>query len=140
MLKEEIADVVQRVDPKELRKFGLTVGLVIGILAAFLFWKLKPSAIYFSSISGILILSGLLFPKLLKPIYIGWMSFATVLGFVMTRVIMTLLYVFVFTPVGIVIRLFGKDPLNQKLDHQAKSYWKNRDRKSFDPKSVENQF
>lgn len=68
------------------------------------------------------------------------MSSAAVMGFVMSRIIMTLLYVVVFTLVGLVIRLLGKDPLNQKLDHQAKSYWRNRDRKQFDPKSVENQF
>jgi hypothetical protein len=57
----------------------------------------------------------------LKPAHTVWMGLALVLGFVMTRVILTLMYYLVFTPVGLLMRALGRDPMQRKLG--AESYW-----------------
>ena len=66
---------------------------------------------------------GLTTPVVLKPVYRVWMALAVVLGFVMTRVILTVVYYLVMTPIGLVMRLLGKDPLDRRPDPGAASYW-----------------
>ena len=98
MFKEEFKHIKET--EKDLRKFGLTVGGVLAIIAAVLFYFAKPSVVYFAIIGGILILLGLAFPQVLKPLNKIWMGMAIVLGFVMSRVILTILYYLVLTPIA----------------------------------------
>ncbi len=108
---------------KELRKFGLTIGTVLLILGGLLWWKGKDSSVYFLSIGGLFVLTGLIVPPILTPVEYLWMKFARGLGFVMNYVILTIAFYLVFTPVGLMMRLMGKDSLKLKFDKQAKSYW-----------------
>lgn len=124
----------------ELRKFGLTIGIFLLVIAGFLFWKQRPSFPYFAYIGGGFALLGLTAPIILKPIYKVWMSFAVVMGFVMTRVILTVLYFGMFTPIALLTKLLGKDLLDQRLDKNAASYWVQRPATTFVPKSAENMF
>ncbi len=124
----------------ELRKFGLTIGIFLLVIAGFLFWKQRPSFPYFAYIGGGFALLGLAAPIILKPIYKVWMSFAVVMGFVMTRVILTVLYFGMFTPIALLTKLLGKDLLDQRLDKNAASYWVQRPATTFVPKSAENMF
>ena len=124
----------------ELRKFGLTIGIFLLVIAGFLFWKQRPSFPYFAYIGGGFALLGLAAPIILKPIYKVWMSFAVVMGFVMTRVILTVLYFGMFTPIALLTKLLSKDLLDQRLDKNAASYWVQRPATTFVPKSAENMF
>lgn len=124
----------------ELRKFGLTIGIFLLVIAAFLFWKQRPSFLYFAYIGGGFALLGLAVPILLKPIYKVWMSFAVVMGFIMTRVILTVLYFGMFTPIALLTKLLGKDLLEERWDKNAATYWVKRPATKFDPKSAENMF
>jgi hypothetical protein len=91
--------------------------------------------------SGIVlfILSRVAYP-VMKPIHIGWMTFAFALGWFNTRLLLTIFFFFIVTPVGLIMRLFGKDLLDEKFDRSAKSYWVKRDVSLFDPKHVERSF
>ena len=140
MLKEEIKNIPTQVTRKELRKFCFTIGVVFGLFAVFLMWKSKSSGIYFGYTSVIFLVVGMFIPTFFKHVYIIWMSLAVVMGYVMTRVLLTLIYAVIFTPVGLVIRVLGKDPLQQKWDKNATSYWIKRDRDSVDLKAAENQY
>ncbi len=124
----------------ELRKFGLTIGIFLLILAGWLFWKQRPSFPYFAYAGGGLVLAGLILPVLLKPIYKMWMSFAVVMGFIMTRVILTVIYFGMFTPMALAAKLLGKDLLDEKWDKKAGTYWVKRPATPYDPKSAENMF
>ena len=124
MLKEEFKHIKET--NKDLRKFGLTVGGVLAAIAALLFYFEKPSAIYFAVIGGLLILFGALFPKLLRPLNRIWMSLAIILGFIMSRVILTILYYLVLTPIGLLAKLIGKKFMVLKYDKSAKTYWEKR--------------
>ena len=124
MLKEEFKHIKET--KKELRKFGLTVGSVLAAIAILLLYFEKPSAIYFAVIGGLLILFGALFPQLLKPLNRIWMSLAIVLGFIMSRVILTVLFYLVLTPIAILAKIVGKKFMVLKYDKSAETYWEKR--------------
>jgi len=138
MLKEELKSI--KSTKPELRKFGLTIGILLLVIAGFLYWRQRPSFPYFAYIGGGFALTGLVVPILLKPIYKAWMSFAVVMGFIMTRVILTIIYFGMFTPIALVAKLLGKDLLDERLNKNATTYWVKRPASTFDPKSAENMF
>ncbi len=115
------------VERKQLRNFGLTIGLAFLILSALLFWKDKPTWPWFTIPGGVLILSGLTVPMVLGPIERVWMKGARALGWVMTRLILGVLFIVIFSPAGLIMRLLGKDPMNLRIDRNKSSYWLPRD-------------
>jgi len=124
----------------KLRKFGLTVGgafLLLGGIRAYL------HAGYFSTgllaVGGTLFVFGLVLPNALGPVEKAWMKMAMALAYVNTRIILTVLFYLVFTPVGLVMRLM-RDPLNRKLRDGSPSYWIKREEKSSSPMLYERQF
>ena len=124
MLKEEFKHIKET--KKDLRKFGLTVGTVLIIIAFLLFYFEKPSAIYFAAIGGLLFVSGILSPQILKPFNKIWMGFAIVLGIFMSRIILTVLFYLVLTPISLIARLVGKKFMTLKYDKSAETYWEKR--------------
>lgn len=124
MFKEEFKHISET--KKDLRKFGLTVGGVLLAIGLVLFYFEKPSAIYFTVIGGLLILFGTFIPKILKPLNEIWMSLAIILGFFMSRVILTILFYLVLTPIGILAKLVGKKFMILKYDKSANTYWEKR--------------
>lgn len=124
MLKEEFKHIKET--KKDLRKFGITVGGVLSAIAVLLYYFEKSSVIYFAVIGGLLILFGVLFPQLLKPLNRIWMSLAIVLGYFMSRVILTVLFYFVLTPIALLAKLVGKKFMILKYDKSAKTYWEKR--------------
>jgi hypothetical protein len=67
------------------------------------------------------------------------MSIALLLGSVMSRVILSVVFLLLFVPAGIVMRLFKKDPLNRSIQSDKESYWINREG-TFDPHTLEKQY
>ncbi|NTV30314.1 MAG: hypothetical protein HGA80_09560 [Candidatus Omnitrophica bacterium] len=76
----------------------------------------------------------------LLPGYTGWMKVAHLIGGVVTTVILSAVFFLVFTPVALVLRLFGKDHLERKMDHLAQSYWHKRPAVEFDREKYRQQF
>jgi len=118
---EEIKNI--KSGKSDLRKFGITVGIILMIIAGFLFWKEKESFQTLLTVGAVLCVLGVVVPVVLKPIYWVWMIFATILGWIMTRVILSLLYYVIFTPIGLVARLFGKQFIELKWNKSKDSYW-----------------
>ena len=125
---------------KDCRSFGLLVGGVIVIIGLFLFWKSRPSTPWFLGVGGALMLFGLVAPMLLKPLQKVWMTFAVLMGFVMTRVILVILFFVVMTLIGRVARLFGAKFLALRPDKSMPSYWHRRPSEKFVPEQAEKQF
>lgn len=68
-------------------------------------------------------LVGFLRPSLLKPVFVGWSIAVFPIGWMVSHLILALMFYLVFTPVGIVLRLLGKDPLQLKKT-SVRTYWK----------------
>lgn len=125
---------------KELRAFGLSVGGVLIAVAVVLYFFGRGNFVYFAAIGAALAVSGALLPLILLPLQKVWMSFAVVMGWFMTRVILILLFVLVLTPIGLVSRAFGKVFLDTGFDRSSKSYWLQRDASAAGKNDYEKQF
>ena len=124
MLKEEFKLIKET--KRDLRKFGLTVGSVLLLITCVLFYYEKPSTIYFGIVGIFLFFTGLFFPRALKPFNKVWIAIAILLGFVMSRVILIILFYFVLTPISFIAKIFGKKFMELKYDKSSKSYWEKR--------------
>lgn len=107
---------------KSLRKFGITIGIIL-IIISILLWNSLALRVIFITTGGILFLSGLIFPVNLKTLYKIWMGFAFALGWLVSRIILTVLFIFVMIPIGILAKLFGKRFLDIKWKDGKDSYW-----------------
>ena|SRR6185295_5499788 len=124
----------------ELRKFGLTVGAAFAVLGAISWWRghVWPPRVMWT-LAVLLMVPGALFPAVLGPVQRAWMAFAVALGHFNTRVILTVLFYLVLTPVGFVLRLF-RDPLDRSLDGRSPSQWIKRDLQPVEPGRYKRQF
>ena len=124
----------------DLRKFGLTVGGAFLLLGVISWWRGHDSAPDVLWILGALLaVPGLIVPGVLAPIQRGWMAGAAVLGHINTRIILTVAFFAVFTPLGLVMRLV-RDPLNRSMKQADGSNWRRRELQAIDPASYERQF
>ena len=135
---EEIKNI--KSEKSDLRKFGITIGVILLIIAGFLFWKEKESFQIFLAISITLLLTAIAKPAFLKPVYWIWMIFAIILGWIMTRVILSLLFYVVFTSIGLTLRFFGKQFLELRWDKSKESYWNFRTNEHLQKENYEKQF
>ena len=126
MLREDIKGL-GKATPRELRKFGLTVGGVFLGLGVLFYLRHKPWWPWFVSPGVPLVVLGAILPRTLKWIYVAWMTLAMLMGAVVSTILLVLLFFLVVTPMGLVARLVGKDFLSQKLEPNAASYWLVRD-------------
>mgnify|MGYP001383462268 CR=1 FL=1 len=122
---EEIKNI--QTGEKDLRSFGFTIGLIFLIISIYLFYKEYESLQIFIYISILFAGLGLILPSFLKPIYLLWMVFAVILGWFMTRIILSLLFLIVVTPIGLTLRILGKDLLELSKKEIQGSYWNKRD-------------
>ena len=90
-------------------------------------------------LGAVLVLLGLVFPKALVLPNRAWLAFAEVLSFVATRVILGFVFFAVVTPIGVVKRLFGWDPLNRRAA-RGDSYWQPYSERQRDPRHYEKMF
>ena len=135
---EEIRNI--KSSKKELRSFGITIGVILLLIAGFLFIKEKELFQIFIYIAGSFIGLGIIIPFILKPIYLVWMIFAVLLGWFMTRVILSLLFYMIISPIGLFLRVFGKDILEIKKQVVQGSYWNKRDSNIEQNQDYEKQF
>ena len=136
-----IKDEFQKLDrsPRALRRFGLMVGAVFLLLGGLLVWRHRAAGWPFVSIGTALILTGALAPAALKWIYAVWMMLAVMLGWVVTRVLLTIVFFLVVTPVGLLQRAFGKRSIEVAFKTGEASYWQSRTA-SPAPEEYEKQF
>ena len=129
-----------RTDNKAIRDFGILIGLILLIIAGILFYKERESYELIILLGILFIGLGLGMPIILKPFYLVWMNFAVVLGWLMTRLILGLLFYVVVSPIGLISRLFGKRFLELKNSSINSSYWNYKNSHRISHKDLEKQF
>ena len=108
---------------KTLRQFGLMVGgifLFIGLWP--LVWRQEAMRTWVVVPGALLAAVGLVMPGVLKHVYRGWMWVGHVMGWVNTRIILGILFYGMLTPMGVFMKLTGRDPMRRKLEPDAKTY------------------
>ena len=108
--------------PLEGRKFGLSVGAAFAVLAAIGVWRGHLVVPVVLGVLGlVLVLAGLTIPGHLGPVHDVWMRGARAISKVTTPVFLSIVYLVVLTPTGLVMRLLGRDPLRHQ--RSGKGYW-----------------
>jgi hypothetical protein len=125
---------------KEVRKFGIMFSIICLGIAGYSYYKSGTVWPWFLGGSVLFALGGLALRSALRPVYVGWMKFAFVLGWVNTRLILGVFFYAILTPIGVIMRIFGWDPLTRKIDRQAPTYWITRKAEAYDPKRHERLF
>lgn len=138
MIIDEIKNI--KSDKKELRKFGLTMAAAFGLLGGLFLWRGKIYSGHCLALALSFLTVGLIASWLLKPIQRIWMTLAVLIGWVMTRVLMVVVYCFVVCPLGILSRICGKDFLRLKLEKDSATYWIVREQGICPRENYENQF
>ena len=116
---------LNRQNKKQLRQFGLMVG---GVLVLIGLWKLyqgkhETARLILWSVGGLLMTIGVIVPTLLTPVYWLWMKLVHLLGWVNTRLLLGIIFFVIITTMTVVMKVFGRDALNRKIDKDADSYW-----------------
>ena len=110
------------------RSFGILFSTLFAIIA---FWPIingNPLRLWSIPISVIFLVLGLLNSKLLNPLNIVWVKFGELLGRIIAPIVMAIIYFIIVTPIGLFMRLIGKDLLNIKFS-KANTYWIKREKK-----------
>ncbi len=110
-------------DKSEWKKFGMTMGVILTLIGLFMFWKRNDYFAYVFLLGALFFISGLFLPSLLKPVFKVWMALSVVMGYMMTRIIMVIIFYLIVTPIGFIASLTGKKFLDMKIDKSVNSYW-----------------
>jgi len=115
---------IPQLDKQGLRKFGLTTGIIFAALFGFVLpflWRADPHR--WPVIAGAILCSlALIAPRSLAPFYRVWMSLALVLGWLNSRIILGIVFALIVTPMAMVMKLLGKDPMQRQLEHEKNTY------------------
>jgi len=107
----------------QARKSALVVACVLSLIAAWSFYRGRMTVvIVLGSLAGALVLMALLLPALARRFHVLWMKLAGVLGYVNSRILLSLVFYLIFVPYSLVMRVIGRDSLNRRKARRE-SYW-----------------
>ncbi len=120
-----VLEINKNPSKRELRTFGWILPLFAVAVGAIFQWRVgAPGAARVVWIAGgALTAVYLAIPPLRRFVYLGWMYASYPIGYVVSHVILGIAFYAVFTPVGVLMRLSGKDPMTRRFDRSAASYW-----------------
>jgi hypothetical protein len=111
-------------DKRELRQFGFTIGVIVAVLFGgvlpWLFDRAFP--LWPWIVAGVFLGWALILPKTLYPLYRAWIAIGHVLGWINTRIILGLIFYAMILPIGLIMRVFGRDPMRRRFNKSASSY------------------
>jgi len=105
------------------KNFGLVFSIVFLIIALYPLISSQEVYVWALITSATFLLLAFVAPKTLTTLNKLWFKFGYLLGSITTPIVMAFVYFITVLPVGLIMRLLGKDLLKQKLDKNAKSYW-----------------
>ena len=130
----QLVEIDRKPDDRTLRQFGYIALVGFGALSAMAWFEVfifgfglggarSTVTIVLAGLAGISFVQSVIYPKANWPIYIGLTLLAFPIGFVLSYVIMGTLFYGLITPIGLLMRLGGRDPLMRRFEPDAKSYW-----------------
>jgi len=125
---------------KNVRNFGFLFGGIFLAASVYMMHRGNGAWVWTAAAALLFGAGGAFFYPVMKPVYTAWMIFAFAFGWINTRVLLGVFFYIVITPLGLILRLTGKDLLDEKIDRRAGSYWIQRERKKFDRDRLERMF
>ena len=127
-------------DRREQRNFGLVMAAAI-VVVTLIHWALRGHlSVWPFYVSGVFIALGLILPVALEPVFWAWMKFAEAVNWIMTRLLLSIVFFLMITPMRPLVRLFSGDPLKRRFEAEAASYWEEPEDQPDDPERYANMF
>jgi len=104
------------------RSFGILFFIVFLIIAFWPIMQSMPIRLWSLAVGLVFLIISLLKPVILRPLNNSWIKLGEVLGRIIAPIVMMIIFFFLITPLGLLLRLFGKDILNIKFG-DSNSYW-----------------
>lgn len=139
-MHEHTQKYVAEVKGSSDRVFGLIFGTVFTIIATYPLLTDGVMRLWSLIVAGIFLLLALVIPSALAPANRLWMKFGELLHRILSPIALGFVFYVAVLPTGLLLRLFGKDPLRLRLDSSAESYWIKREPPGPAAKSLNNQF
>ena len=105
------------------RSFGIVFFIFFIIIGLYPLFNNSEPRIWSLSLALIFLIFGLLNLRILTPLNKIWFKFGIILGKIVSPIIMGIVFFVVVTPIGLIMRIIGKDLLSLKFDKNIKSYW-----------------
>ena len=122
------------------RAFGIVFTVVFVIVALWPLTGGESPRIWALIVAGVFLAAALMYPTILAPLNRLWTRFGLLLHKITNPIIMGLVFFVTVTPTALIMKMMGKDPLNRKIDRNAKSYWIDRQPPGPSPETMKNQF
>lgn len=114
----------RRSEAEEAKRFGIILAILLAAWGGWLLWRHRSTGAWVAfSVGTLALLISRVLPSAWLRFFRLWMKFAEVLSWVMTRVILSLCFYLVVTPIGLALRAFGKRPLDLRFKDDKPSYW-----------------
>lgn len=108
---------------KQLRHFGYLVGGIFGLIGLWpMLWRHQNPRLWALVLTVLLVVPALVAPRILAPVYRVWMLLGEVLAWINTRIILGVVFYGVVTPIGLLMRLTGRDPMRRQFERTSESY------------------
>lgn len=119
-----LLEINWRPDRRQLRQFALMWIVFFGLIAAYAWWfKESPTAAVIILLVAAAGPVGYFWPEFLRPVYVVWMTLAMPIGWTVSHLLLLMVYYLVITPIALMMRLVGYDPLNRQIERSAATYW-----------------
>ncbi|MGK9477653.1 SxtJ family membrane protein [Melioribacter sp. OK-6-Me] len=128
-ITEEISNL--KPNKNAIKKFPLIIGSIF-LLIYIYFYFFTDVSYYLFLFAGILASLGYFLPvKVIYPFYKGWMSIAVFLSYFMSRLTLIILFYLIITPLGLILRLSGKNFLELEIEKERRSYWNKKEKENI---------
>jgi Saxitoxin biosynthesis operon protein SxtJ len=108
---------------KQLRSFGFLVGGIFAFIGLWpVVWRGAEARLWAGVLGTLLVISAFVSPTSLRVVYRGWMALGQALGWFNTRIILGVVFYLLVTPMGLLMRLAGKDPMRRRYAPEADTY------------------
>lgn len=120
-----LIDINKNPTARELKVFGVLFALFFALVGGLVWWQSgsRTAGLVVWAAAGLILLVFLMVAPARRPIYLGWSYALYPIGYVITMVLMGVVFYLVITPTGLLMRLFGRDPLSRKFKPGASTYW-----------------
>jgi hypothetical protein len=115
--------MTRKSERRQLRDFGLIVGGIFGAIGLFpLVWRREDPRLWALVLAVVLVVPALVAPRVLVPAHRAWMTLGAGLAWINTRILLGAVFYGLITPMAVVMRLLGYDPMHRAWDRAAESY------------------
>jgi Saxitoxin biosynthesis operon protein SxtJ len=112
--------------PREVRQFAAIWFPLFCLVVGWLIWRGTGSTILAGvvwSLAAVVCVAGYFAPRWMRYVFVGWMWAAYPIGWLISHLLLATIYYIVLTPIGLIRRATGRDPLERQFDRDCKTYW-----------------